>query len=87
MLTVIVFLEFNLPRGLGNIADRWSRSLKGGVGILAMGFVFTLTSFTCTVGFFGFLLLGVSKGDFLWPLIGMLSFSNRHLINWPLLLN
>ena len=43
------FIELNAPLGLGRITDRWSRSLTGPLGVLAMGLAFTLTSFTCTV--------------------------------------
>jgi thiol:disulfide interchange protein DsbD len=49
---------------------------KGGVlGILFMSLTFTLTSFTCTVAFVGALLAAASQGEFIWPIIGMLSFS------------
>ena len=49
---------------------------KGGVlGILFMSLTFTLTSFTCTVAFVGALLAAASQGEFIWPVIGMLSFS------------
>lgn len=45
------------------------------LGPLAMGLTFTLTSFTCTVPFVGTLLATTTKGDILWPVVGMLAFS------------
>lgn len=45
------------------------------LGALIMGLVFTLTSFTCTAPFVGTLLVMASRGNWKWPLIGMLSFS------------
>lgn len=47
----------------------------GPLGIVMMGFVFTVTSFTCTVGFVGFVLVMASQGDWLWPAVGMFFFS------------
>ena len=53
-----------------------SQEGKGGyLGILFMSLTFTLTSFTCTVGFVGFLLVSASQGEYYWPLVGMIFFS------------
>lgn len=46
------------------------------VGILLMGFTFSLTSFTCTAPFAGTLLVMASQGDWKWPLVGMLAYSS-----------
>jgi thiol:disulfide interchange protein DsbD len=43
---------------------------------LAMGLVFTLTSFTCTAPFIGTLLVTAAQGNWKWPLLGMLAFSS-----------
>jgi thiol:disulfide interchange protein len=40
-----------------------------------MGLTFSLTSFTCTVPVVGTLLLAASKGNYLYPALGMLAFS------------
>ena len=84
-LSLMGFLELNVPKGLGNIADRWSRRVKGGVGVLAMGFAFTLTSFTCTVQFVGTLLIAASQGMWFWPIVGMIVFSTVFAIPFFLL--
>jgi len=84
-LSLMGFLELNIPKGLGNVVDRWSRSLKGGVGVLAMGLAFTLTSFTCTVQFVGTLLIAASQGMWFWPIVGMIVFSTVFAIPFFLL--
>lgn len=56
----------------------WSagKESKGGiVGTLFMALTFTLVSFTCTFAFAGGLLVMASKGEFFWPIVGMLAFS------------
>ena len=40
-----------------------------------MALTFTLVSFTCTFAFVGSLLVVAARGDYLWPIIGMLGFS------------
>jgi thiol:disulfide interchange protein DsbD len=45
------------------------------LGILGMGLVFSLTSFTCTAPFIGTMLVLASQGSWHWPLIGMVAFS------------
>ena len=74
-LSLMGFLQLNAPSGLTNIVDRWSRQFKGAFGVLAMGLVFSLTSFTCTVQFVGTLLIAASQGMWFWPVLGMLVFS------------
>ncbi|MGI8923671.1 MAG: protein-disulfide reductase DsbD family protein [Fimbriimonadales bacterium] len=67
--------EIRLPSWLVNKANQGTR--KGGFfGPFAMGLTFTLTSFTCTVGFVGALLAkAAAGGSILMPILGMLSFS------------
>ena len=69
------FFELRLPTGVSTHADQWSRRYGGAVGVLLMGLVFTLTSFTCTVQFVGTMLISASQGHWLWPLVGMLVFA------------
>ncbi len=44
--------------------------------VILMGFVFSLTSFTCTVPFVGTLMVSFSHGDWFVPLIGMTVFAS-----------
>ncbi len=74
-LSLMGFLQLNAPGGFTNIVNHWSRQLRGTFGVLAMGLVFTLTSFTCTVQFVGTMLIAASQGMWFWPIVGMLVFS------------
>ncbi len=69
------FFNLALPAGISNRMDQFSRQAGGPIGVILMGLVFTLTSFTCTVQFVGTLLIAASQGHWLWPIIGMLVFS------------
>ena len=72
-LSLLGVVQLTVPRAL---MDRLTRaSGKGAVGPLAMGALFTLTAFTCTVPFVGTLLVMAAEGSWRWPLIGMLVFS------------
>jgi thiol:disulfide interchange protein len=44
--------------------------------VVLMGFVFSLTSFTCTVPFVGTLMVAFSRGSWFVPLIGMVVFAS-----------
>ena len=57
----------------------------GWIGPMAMGFAFTLTTFTCTVAFVGTLLLAAARGDWFYPAIGMLAFSSAFALPFFLL--
>jgi len=46
------------------------------VSVILMGFVFSLTSFTCTVPFVGTLMVSFSRGQWFIPLIGMTVFAS-----------
>ncbi len=50
-------------------------SAGGMIGVVFMAITFTLVSFTCTFAFVGSLLVVAARGDYLWPVIGMLGFS------------
>ncbi|MBF0288796.1 MAG: thioredoxin family protein [SAR324 cluster bacterium] len=69
------FFNLALPAGINNRMDQFSRQAGGSLGVILMGLVFTLTSFTCTVQFVGTLLIAASQGHWLWPIIGMLVFA------------
>lgn len=96
LLITAIFLGFALslfgswliraPGWLINRLDRIGR--RNGTGevaaTLSMGFVFTLTSFTCTAPFVGTLLVTASQGNWRWPLAGMLAFSTVFAIPFVL---
>lgn len=69
------FFNLALPAAVGNHLDQMARKTGGPLGVVLMGLVFTLTSFTCTVQFVGTLLIAAAQGHWLWPIIGMLVFS------------
>ena len=64
-----------LPAGIQTFFDQKARNASGAVGVILMGFTFTLTAFTCTVQFVGTLMIAAAQGEWIWPLIGMLVFS------------
>ncbi len=79
---VLIFFGFNML-GLFEIQVpswllSWSSAREGTggvIGVLFMAFTFTLVSFTCTFAFVGFLLPMASRGEYYWPILGMLAFS------------
>lgn len=74
-LSLFGLFEIQAPSFLVSRASEGSRA--GGLfGVLMMGFVFALASFTCTVPFIGgLLLISVEQGDWLYPILGMVLFS------------
>ena len=75
-LSLMGLFELQLPQTWQNYFDARARRLGGALGVLLMGFTFTLTAFTCTVQFVGTLLIAAAGGEWLWPLVGMLVFSS-----------
>jgi len=67
--------SIQLPAKLQTFFDQKARNASGAVGVILMGFTFTLTAFTCTVQFVGTLMIAAAQGEWIWPLIGMLVFS------------
>jgi thiol:disulfide interchange protein DsbD len=76
-------LEIRLPAFV--LAWMGSRSGNGVAGVLLMGLTFTLTSFTCTVPFVGSALLSASRGEWFYPIVGMLGFSSVFALPFVLL--
>lgn len=70
--------ELGIPSGMMTKLDSYARGKESSkiVGVLLMGFVFSLTSFTCTAPFVGSLLVLAASGDWLYPILGMLAFSS-----------
>jgi thiol:disulfide interchange protein DsbD len=66
--------EIQIPTSILNRLN--SKANSGGKGgLMLMGLVFSLTSFTCTVPFVGSSLIGTADGEWFLPVIGMLGFS------------
>jgi len=74
-LSLFGVFEIRMPGLLLNWAGR-GQQRGGHIGVMFMGLAFTLTSFTCTVAFAGFLLGQAAQGNWLWPGLGMLVFSS-----------
>lgn len=75
-LSLFGMFEIQIPTSVLNRLNRTANEQGNSIGgILLMGLVFTLTSFTCTVPFVGSVLFGVTQGEWLWPLMGMAAFS------------
>ncbi len=74
-LSLLGAFEIRMPQFLVSRASEAQQRQSGVGSVLLMGFVFTLTSFTCTVQFVGTLLVQAAQGERLWPILGMLTFS------------
>ena len=73
-LNLLGVFEVMLPPGLANSVQ--SGRKKGGLyEPVLMAIAFTLTSFTCTAPFVGTVLISAAKGQYIFPLVGMLSYS------------
>lgn len=73
-LNLFGVFEIYVPQGLVNKAQARSRA-GGFVAPILLGFVFSLTTFTCTVPFVGTILVTATTGDILYPVLGMAAFS------------
>ena len=69
--------ELGIPASVLTKIDAYARGKESSriIGVLLMGFVFSITSFTCTAPFVGSLLVLAAAGDWLYPILGMLAFS------------
>ncbi len=76
-LSLFEFYLIRLPQGIVNRIGSLGGSGTGSgyLGTVFMGLAFTLTSFTCTAPFLGTLLVLSSRGNWRWPLAGMLAYS------------
>ncbi len=76
-LNLLGFYELSVPSSLLGRLDAATRDghLSDSAGALAMGVLFTLTSFTCTAPFIGTLLVAASRGDWQRPIVGMLVYA------------
>ncbi len=91
LAALFVYLALNLFGAVqvympSSLTNRFSSEGKGGLLAPAlMGFTFTLTSFTCAVGFVGAIFGAAAAGDILYPLLGMLAFGSAFALPFFLL--
>lgn len=76
--------EIRVPTRFVNKAQSKSKTAGFAAPIL-LGFVFSLTTFTCTVPFVGTILVTATGGDLLYPILGMTAFSLAFAIPFFLL--
>lgn len=84
-LNLFGVFELTMPSGLVNKLNARSGLGRGRSSILIMGLTFTLTSFTCTVPFIGTVMVAAARGEYIWPLVGMLAFSSAFALPFVLL--
>lgn len=67
--------ELQLPASFQNLVGR-AQGKGGGLGVLLLGLLFAVTTFTCTAPFVGGILAGAAtSGDYLRPALAMFVFS------------
>lgn len=84
-LSLFGLFEIQIPSSVLNKLNAKANEGGGVSSILLMGFVFSLTSFTCTVPFIGPSLLGIEGGEWFYPILGMLSFATAFSLPFFLL--
>jgi thiol:disulfide interchange protein len=73
-LSLLGLFEIRLPTALLNASA--SAEGKGGlVGVMFMAITLTITSFTCTAPVVGTLLVASTRGQYFYPVLGLLTFS------------
>lgn len=77
VLAMNLFGVFEIPLPTEFLSKVDSSASQGGgfLSVVLMAFVFSITSFTCTVPFVGAVLLSAAQGEWFMPMIGMLGFS------------
>ena len=76
-LSLFGIVHLAVPGSLLTKIDRLTRDSRLGRDgtTLLMGATFALTSFTCTAPFVGTLLVSATQGNWMWPALGLLTFS------------
>ncbi len=76
-LNLFGLFEIGVPSSvLSKLNSTAQHSKNRTFSVVLMGFVFSLTSFTCTVPFVGTLMVAFSRGSWFVPLIGMVVFAS-----------
>ena len=73
-LNLFGYFEIAIPTKFVNKIQGKARN-GGFIAPILLGFVFSLTTFTCTVPFVGTILVSATQGDYLFPIVGMFGFS------------
>src|SRR5262249_25515525 len=73
-LRLLGVFEIRLPRFLLNASARGA-SRGGVIGVVVLAVALTITSFTCTFPVVGGLIVMAAQGHFLYPVIGLATFS------------
>jgi thiol:disulfide interchange protein DsbD len=73
-LSLLGLFEIRLPSFLLNISAR-GESKGGLIGVVFMALTLTITSFTCTFPVVGGLLVMAAGGNFIYPVLGLATFS------------
>ena len=75
-LNLFGLFEIGVPSSILSKLNSTAQQSKNRLfSVVLMGFVFSLTSFTCTVPFVGTLMVAFSRGSWFVPLIGMIVFA------------
>ncbi|MBS1902337.1 MAG: thioredoxin family protein [Bacteroidetes bacterium] len=76
-LNLFGLFELGVPSSVLTKLHMKAHSSDNKIGsVILMGFVFSLTSFTCTVPFVGTLMVSFSRGAWFVPMLGMLVFAS-----------
>ncbi|MBI3830328.1 MAG: thioredoxin family protein [Planctomycetes bacterium] len=77
VLAMNLFGVFEIPLPTEFLSKVDASASQGGglLSVVLMAFVFSITSFTCTVPFVGAVLLSAAQGEWFMPMVGMLGFS------------
>ena len=76
-LNLFGLFEIGVPSSILSKLNSTAQQSKNRMfSVVLMGFVFSLTSFTCTVPFVGTLMVAFSRGSWFVPLIGMVVFAS-----------
>jgi thiol:disulfide interchange protein DsbD len=80
-------LNLGVPGSFVNRIDALTRSSRFGRDgtTLLMGATFAVTTFTCTAPFVGTLLVAATQGDWVWPALGLLTFSGVFAVPFVIL--
>jgi thiol:disulfide interchange protein DsbD len=76
-MSLFGMVNLGVPGSFVNRIDMLTRTSRFGRDgtTLLMGATFAVTTFTCTAPFVGTLLVAATQGDWLWPALGLLTFS------------
>ncbi|NCQ10777.1 MAG: thioredoxin fold domain-containing protein [Bacteroidetes bacterium] len=74
-ISLLGLFELQLPYQITNFLNQKSNEKSGLVGILFMGLTISAVSFSCTAPFVGGVLAATTKGEWFYPILGMLIFS------------